>query len=538
MTTVYQAFLNSLEKYPEHTFLNIPSAATRGYQNTAVNLSYSAIADWIDQLSQNYKAHGYGLGLRVALLLENRADFFAHWLALNKLGVSVVPVNGEMQIDEIAYLLDNSDACLVISIPEKQAKLEQATAQLSRQIPIIATDDFASLPDSPLSPTEATPNEQSECAILYTSGSTGKPKGCMLSNEYFLECGRWYVNLDGLCKQEPGKERIITPLPLVHMNAMACSSMAMLMSGGCIVQLDRFHPKSWWASVRESKATIIHYLGVMPAILLNMPPSPDEDFSQQIKFGFGAGVNPEHHAPFEQRFGFPLIEAWAMTESGTAGCIIANHEPRSVGTSCLGKRSDQVAIKLVDDEGVEVSQGQPGELLVRAAGDNPRKGFFSGYYKNDAATQEAWEGNWLHTGDILRQDQEGYFYFVDRKKNVIRRSGENISALEVEAALVLDSRVDQVAVTPVPDEIRGDEVMACIILKTGAEASQATATSIFERAMQSLVYYKLPGYIAFVEQLPLTASQKLQRGEVKLLGRELLSKGNCFDLRNLKRRPR
>lgn len=538
MTTVYNAFKDTTEEFGANPFLYIPSNATQAYQETNVDLSYRDALSRMEELKPLYEIAGYGPGHRVAILLENRAEFFFHWLALNSLGVSVVPINGEMQEEEIAYLLDNSEACLAVSIPEKVEKLGRAIALNQHSIPVVPVNDISSFPAVEIKATDNTIDEQTECAILYTSGSTGKPKGCILTNEYFLECGRWYINLDGLCTQERGKERLITPLPLVHMNAMACSAMAMMMSGGCLVQLDRFHPKTWWDAVRESRATIIHYLGVMPAILLNLPESEQDDFSRQLKFGFGAGINPKHHAPFEKRFGFPLIEGWAMTETGTAGCIIANHEPRFVGTSCLGRQSDLVEVKLIDDNGQEVAQGEPGELLIRGSGDNPRKGFFSGYYKNEEATAEAWEGNWLHTGDIVRQDEGGFFYFVDRKKNVVRRSGENISALEVEANLVLNPEIEQVAVTPVPDEIRGDEVMACIVLKDHIDPSEETAQTLFERSMESLVYYKTPGYIAFVDQLPLTASQKPQRGEIKVLGRELVAQGACFDLRSMKRRPK
>jgi len=330
---------------------------------------------------------------------------------------------------------------------------------------------------------------------------------------------------------------LLTPLPVVHMNAMACSTMVMILTGGCIVQLDRFHPKTWWQTVAESRASVIHYLGVMPAILLNLPET-EQEARHRIKFGFGAGVNPSHHQPFESRFGFPLIEAWAMTESGCAGAIIANREPRHVGTSCFGKPSDAIEVKLVDEDGVEVAFGEPGELLVRAAGENPRKGFFTQYLKNPEATAETWADDWLHTGDVVRFGEDGQLHFVDRRKNVIRRSGENISSLEVEAALSTHPAIDQVAVAPVPDEFRGDEVMACVILAPGNDGNLHTAQQIFDHCYEALVYYKAPGYIAFVKQLPLTASQKPQRGELKILCRELVEKGQCLDLRELKKRNR
>jgi len=372
--------------------------------------------------------------------------------------------------------------------------------------------------------------------LLYTSGSTGKPKGCILNNEYFTEFGAWYRDIGGLCELVPGQERLLTPLPMVHMNAMAVSTMGMIMTGGCVIQLDRFHPKSWWQSVRDSSATVVHYLGVLPAILLNLPETEQDDFSQQVKFGFGAGVNPKHHAVFEARFGFPLIEAWAMSECGAGGTIIANNEPRHIGTCCFGKPAAAVEFLLVDEADQPVAKGEPGELLVRAAGDEPFKGYFAGYLKNAEATAEALADGWLHTGDVVREGEDGSLYFVDRRKNVIRRSGENISALEVEAALLENPLVDQVIVTPVPDEIRGDEVMACIIPVKGKAASQQLAEQIVEQSLDSLVYYKVPGYIAFCEELPMTASQKPKRGEVKTLARQRHEAGECFNTCHLKKR--
>jgi len=537
MPTVYQTFQESAEKFPNNPFLHIPSVATKAYQDTGVDLTYRGASQLIEPLRLAYSAAGYGVGHRVALLLENRVDFFLHWLALNGLGVSVAPINGEMPIEEMAYLLDHSESCLAVSIAEKTGVLAAAASHAGISIPIINVYDTDEIPEASSDASNVIPGEQAECALLYTSGSTGKPKGCVLSNEYFLNCGRWYTSLDGLCEQKMGQERLLTPLPMVHMNAMACSSVAMIMSGGCIIQLDRFHPRSWWDTVAETKATIVHYLGVMPAILLNFPESQTER-AHQVKFGFGAGVNPRHHQIFETRFGFPLIEAWAMTESGNGGVLIANHEPRHIGTSCIGKPSAAVEVKLVDEKGNEVAAGEPGELLVRAAGDNPWKGFFTEYLKNPEATAEAREGGWLHTGDVIRAGEDGQFHFVDRRKNVIRRSGENISALEVEAILSEHPAIDQVAVAPVPDEIRGDEVMACIVLKPQTENSEATAHAIFKHSYDNLVYFKTPGHIAFVDQLPLTSNQKPKRADLKVLCRELVEQGNCYDLCHLKKRQR
>jgi acyl-CoA synthetase (AMP-forming)/AMP-acid ligase II len=373
--------------------------------------------------------------------------------------------------------------------------------------------------------------------LLYTSGTTGRPKGCMLSNEYFLRAGEWYAELGDLCPVRPDGERIITPLPLNHVNAMAFSTMVVLVAGGCLVQLDRFHPKTWLQSARESRATIAHYLGVMPAMLLSAPASAS-DREHAIRWGFGAGVDRKNHAPFESRFGFPLVEAWAMTETGAAACVMANHEPRHVGTSCFGRREEFVEIRLVDDEGRDVADGTPGELLVRSSGADPKRYFFSGYLKDEEATRDAWAGGWFHTGDMVRRDGGGNYYFVDRKKNVIRRSGENISAVEVESVLNQHPAVKTSAVAATPDTVRGDEVLACIVMRDDVDASAPAqiAASIVEHALAQLAYYKAPGYVAFVDALPLTASQKIQRGQLRELAQALPGQPHCIDTRSMKKR--
>ncbi|MEQ8801054.1 MAG: AMP-binding protein, partial [Haliea sp.] len=274
----------------------------------------------------------------------------------------------------------------------------------------------------------------------------------------------------------------------------------------------------------------------LPAILLELPPAADDNCGDQIRFGFGAGVNPRHHAVFEERFGFPLLEAWAMTESGVGGSIIANHEPRHVGSCCFGRAPDGLEYQLVDENRRPVPTGEPGELRVRAAGPDPRRGFFSGYLKNPEATAEIWQDGWLNTGDVVREGPDGSLFFVDRRKNVIRRSGENISALEVEAALLSHPAISQVVVTAVPDELRGDEVAAAVIASAPAADRATLAADIVRHCLEQLAYYKAPGYVLFCDELPVTASNKPRRGEIKTLARERVAAGDCVDTCALKKR--
>ena len=421
----------------------------------------------------------------------------------------------------------HSDSRLIVALPDHLERLQSVTAGLT---------DCHVIAESELVPTDTefdvdASDRATEAALLYTSGTTGKPKGCMLSNEYFLELGYWYNDLGGICSMDE-TDRLLTPLPPNHMNALCTSFPAMMLRGGCVIQVDRFHPRSWWQTVREEDATIIHCLGVMTAILLTLPEAVDDDFSEQIKFCFGPGSDPRHQLVFEKRFGFPLIEAWAMTESGSGGMTIAYQEPRHVGQRCIGKPIDTTDYRIVDEQGTTVVDGQPGELLVRSKGDNPRKRFFSGYYKDEVATEAGWDGDWWHTGDVVREGEDGCLYFVDRRKNVIRRSGENIAAVEVEATLLQHPNILGCAVCAVPDEIRGDEVFSFVI-----SDKELQVDDIFDHCLANLTYFKVPGYVALVPNLPLTASQKVSRGEIKKMARARVETGDCTDLRSRKRRP-
>lgn len=536
-TTVHQAFRDTAARHGARPFLCILPETADIYGIGAGELGYAQAASAIETLRAAYARAGYGHGHRAGLLLENRPAFFLHWFALNALGVSVVPINPDLRAAELEYLTGHSEIALAVALPERHADLLAAAERAGQPLRVMGPDDAPPAAPFP-APRAGTPDALTECALLYTSGTTGRPKGCILPNRYFLHAGGWYARIGGLAQLRPGEERMLTPLPLVHMNAMAYSAMAMVLTGGCLIPLDRFHPKTWWDSVRDSGATVLHYLGVMPAILMKAEPSA-RDRQPAIRFGFGAGVDRKLHEPFEARFGFPLLEAWAMTETGAGAVIIANQEPRHIGSSCFGREEDDVTVRIVADHGGEAAAGEPGELLVRHAGDDPRYGFFAGYLKDADATSQAWENGWFHTGDIVRREADGALRFVDRKKNVIRRSGENISAVEVESVLLQHPLVKAVAVAAVPDPVRGDEVLACVVAETApadASARADAARDIVQWSLQQLAYYKAPGYVAFVDSLPLTTTNKIQRGEMKALAPTLPGTAGCVDTTAMKKR--
>ncbi|MEH6526892.1 MAG: AMP-binding protein [Sneathiella sp.] len=532
--TVYGSFCETVKSFPENIFLCAPAYNNRAYHPEGMEILYAAASVEVERLKNVYRRSGYGSGHRIAYLLENRPEYLLHFLALNALGISVVPINPDYLHEEMLYQMDHSEADLIVTIASRSDDLMAVATESSKIPPVVTYEDFPDLLPAPQSSAKIeNPNLMSEASLLYTSGTTGRPKACILTNEYYLEAGRTYMETGGLATIRKGVERLYNPLPLFHMNAGAVSFVCMLLSGGCLVIPDRFHPSTWWQELVQTRATIIHYLGVVPPMLLNQPENEYES-SHSVRFGLGAGVEPELHDVFEERYGFPLIEVWGMTETGRI--FVNQHEPRHIHTRAFGRPENDMIVRVVNERDEDVDVGQEGEMLVSCRGTEPRGGFFAGYLKNDDATEEAWKDGWFHTGDTVRQDESGMLYFVDRKKNIIRRSGENIAAAEVEAVLQSHDNVAQVAVIAVKDKIREEEVMACVVLKGTTPPSEELATTLFDFARGKLAYYKPPGWILFVESLPTTGTQKIQKTQIFGTGTNPLDQPGIFDFRKMKKK--
>ncbi len=546
--SVWQAFERIARANPAAAFLRVPARADRQWAPAGMALAYGEVLSGVERLRRRYSEAGYGQPMRVATLLANRPEFFFHTLALNSLGVSVVPINPDYRHEEMLYQMEHSEACLVVALPERLSDLRQvAEAREARggaRLPVIDGLDLQAIEHGalPAAPAAArvpasvhagAPDLETEAALLYTSGTTGRPKGCRLANFYFLNAGEGYRTQGGRLAIETGREVFYNPLPLYHMNALAVSATCAILSANALVLVERFSPQRWWSEIVETGATIIHYLGIVAPTLLNQPVSGEER-RHKVKFGLGAGIEPSLHAAFEERFGFPMIEVWGMTETGR---IFADKtEPRAVETRAFGRPGGDMQARIVDDQDRELPPGRAGELLVRHSAEAPRHGFFSGYLKNEAATEEAWRGGWFHTGDIVTRDASGMLFFVDRKKHIIRRSGENIAAAEIEAVLQSHAAVAQVAVVPAPDEVREEEVFACIVPMPGVPAGAGLALELFDWANQKLAYYKAPGWVLFLETLPTTGTQKVQKTMIFAPGEDPRARAGAIDLRSRKKR--
>jgi len=536
--TVFEAFRHSLRVAPDNAYFCVPEGAPHLPQG--LEWTFAEVGVMVDRLVDAYRTAGYGPGHRVALLLDSRPEHFVHLLALNALGVSQVPVNPDYRLDELRYLLEHSGADLLVCrshLADLGAKAAQLVPRKPPTIDVEAWPD--TLPPVQRAARDEAPSPDTEAALLYTSGTTGRPKACILTNEHLLLFAQWYIDY----RLEPGsrlelkydQERLMNPLPVYHVSAGAMSFVTVTLLRGCFIMPGRFSASRWWNDVVSTRATLLHYIGLVPAALLNQPVSPLER-AHGVKWGLGAGIEPSIHAAFEQRFGFPNIEVWGMTE--IAAFIADDHEPRRVGQRAFGRPSRDFEARIVDDDDRVVPVGTPGQLVVRRSGPNPRRGFFAGYLDDPQATEEAWRGGWFHTGDVARQDAEGVFYFVDRKKNIIRRSGENIAASEIEAVLQADDAVAYVAVLAVPDEVRQEEVFACVVPQPGVPPDAALAQRLFELCFGRLAYYKAPGWLLFLESLPLTDTQKVRKPKIFEQGLDPRTLPGVHDFRDRKRQTR
>ncbi len=535
--TIGQVFAAAVRDYPDHPLLMVPRDSQRAYAPNGCTITFAQAGQFVDATVATLMASGYGHGHRIAVMLNNRPQALLLKLAFSALGISWVPINPDYRAGEIAYLLQDSGAHLVVSLAEHSTTIEAAKDSSASNAPVaVYADDGrppASLPRA-LTPAllDGPVHVQTEASLLYTSGTTGRPKGCIMGHEYELMMGAWYATRGGALTFKPGAERIYNPLPLFHVNAGIMTLMMALVSGNCHIVPERFSARRWWPEICQTRATGIHYLGVVIAVLMIQPVAA-VDARHCVRWGMGAGVEPTLHRAFEARFGFALVEVWGMTEMCR---VLADcHEPRAIDTRAVGRPITELEVRVVDDQDNDVICGQSGELLIRHSAQHPRRGAFSGYLNHPQVTEEAWRGGWFHTGDTVTQDASGMVFFIDRKKNIIRRAGENIAAAEVEAVLQSHEAVVQVAVMPIEDEVREEEVMACIVTAC-PPANAALAQRLFQHCFEQLAYFKAPGWIVFVPSLPVTGTQKILKHKIFPPALDPRQAREAHDMRALKKR--
>jgi len=452
-------------------------------------------------------AAGIRPGDRVALMCGNRAEFIESFLGCAWLGAIAVPLNTASRGPQLAHFLKNSGARLLIIEAEFLDALSHVDLDMTGLECVWLIGDIAPLPRTSERITTAPLPPRGEAiaagaidpahtlAILYTSGTTGPSKGvCCPHAQYF-----WW-GLNGIRNLELREGDVLsTCLPLFHTNALGTFHQALL-CGATLVAEPRFSASRFWQNLIERKATVTYVLGAMVPILMSKPASPDERH-HTVRCALAPGVPANLHRAFADRTGIALIDGYGSTETNfVIGATAGEHRPGSMGTV-----RDGFAARVLDPSGDDAKPGEPGELIVRA---DEKLAFATGYFDMPEKTAEAFRNGWFHTGDRVVCDAEGYFRFVDRLKDSIRRRGENISSFEVEQVLLSHPEVGNAAVFPVPSELAEDEVMAAVVRRPGSRLTE-TALCAFCRPL--LAAFALPRFIEFVDALPTTESGKVQK---------------------------
>lgn len=489
------------------------------------DITYAALRERVAAAAEGFRRLGIRKGTHVAVMLPNVPESLVSWLAIARLGAVMVPMNPGYTYSEIEYVITDSDAGYLVTTPElartvtggadgARAVLVPAerTVVVGGELPgaktwgEIAAATPAAGQDGPEGETVGLDDVVN---IQYTSGSTGFPKGCLLTHRYWLQMGAVIAGRGNTFR------RVQCDLPFYYMGPLWRFCFAAL-QGAALCVPPRF-------SLSRMIQRIHDYdmdhgsMGDLEALLPESPLDKTTRLREIAVFGIRRDLQPK----LEQKFGVPSRELYGMTEIGWGVCMPLEDQSMSGSGSC-GVPAPFRACRIVDENGNDLGPGEIGELWVSGAG------IMRGYYKKPEATEKAFVGEWFRTGDLFVRDEGGYFYFKGRIKETIRRSSENISPTEVEHAIGLLEGIHEVVVVGVEDEVRGEEVKACIVLSRNVSASEVTPQIIRDHARRHLARFKLPRFIQYFESFPRTGSDKVDR---KLLARgEVPALGETFDL--------
>ena len=466
----------------------------------SATLTFGEIAAGIDRFARHLRRCRVRQGDRVGVMLHNRPEFALAWLALARLGATMVPVSVKARHDDASWVLAKSRAVALISSPG----LVERIAPLS--IPVLDIDAFDvdafgadHVDDAPL-PEVYDPH--GIVNVQFTSGTTGHPKGCLLSHRYWLHLATSLVTGFPRLRKD---DRLLTAQPMSYMDPQ-WNLAAGLVSGAAVVVLDGFHPASIWERLREHGATYFYCVASMPVLMLTTPPGPD-DHDHRVRVIQCSAIPPARHAELEARWGAPWFEVFGMTETGGDIHVTDEDHDLCLGTGTIGRAKPGREVRIVSADGRPLRAGSTGELTLRGPG------MMSGYDDEPDATAAVFQDGWLHTGDLARQDERGYVWLVGRVKDVVRRSGENVAAREVEDTLLAHPSVRLAAVVGVPDEVRGEEVKAYVVLTDTRDAREA-ATELRDHCAARIAAFKVPRYWEVLPDLPRTPSERVAKQEI------------------------
>ena len=441
-------------------------------------------------------AHGIGKGDVVSLLLPNGVEYIIAYFACWQMGALAGPVNGHLKAQEIEYVVSNSEAKLMLVNSEFLEKVEKI------RVPTVVFDSERQVEHGFKKENKNQLTPEDEAIIIYTSGTTGKPKGCLLTHGNVIANARQISQWLGFNE----KDRLLTVMPLFHMNAVSVTTMSALYAGGSTVVSPKFSASRFWQIISDYQITSFGSVATMLSMLLSTYPDgvPEALKTDQLRFAMcgSAPVPAEILRRFEETFKCLVIEGYGLSESTCRSTFNPPDERRRPGSCGLPIGNE---MRVVDEEDRDVPDGELGEIVLR--GENILKG----YFKNEAATETAFRNGWFHTGDIGYRDADGFYFIVDRKSDMIIRGGENIYPREIDEVLYQHPQIASAAVIGIPDELYGEEVAAVVVLKPGAKTSEQ---GVIEFCKARLADYKCPKTVRFVEDIPKGPTGKLLKREL------------------------
>jgi long-chain acyl-CoA synthetase len=468
----------------------------------------------VNRVTRLLDFYGIGRGDAVSLLMPNSAEYVIAYFACWKLGAIAGPINSLLKAHEIQFVISDSEAKALLAHSDFLPIIESIRQELPTLQAIIRFDDEAaatkdftddSIAASSTNSRVSDIHLDSEAIIIYTSGTTGKPKGCLLTHGNLIANARQISQWLGFTQND----RLLSVMPLFHMNAVSVTTMAALYAGGSTIVSPKFSASRFWQIISEFRITSFGSVATMLSMLLSTYPEgvPKGLKTDQLRFAMcgSAPVPAEVLKRFEETFNCLVIEGYGLSESTCRSTFNPPDNRRRAGSCGLAIGNE---MKVVDEEDREMANGELGEIVLR--GENILKG----YYKNEAATATAFRGGWFHTGDMGYRDADGFFYIVDRKSDMIIRGGENIYPREIDEVLYQHPAVASAATIGVPDPLYGEEVAAFIVLKDGLTVPEE---ELMNHCRDRLADYKCPKTVRFVAEIPKGPTGKLLKRELSRL---------------------
>ena len=472
-------------------------------------------------------------GERVSLLLTNRAEYLIFYFACFKIGAWAGPVNALLKPQEIEFVIRDSEASTVVTQSDLYSALADARANVASLRNVIVIEDSGQWAvcaeqslmgnrqdetdhESPKdcdrqpatgnrTPPSARISRDDEAVIIYTSGTTGKPKGVLLTHDNLLANARQIAEWLDLNEED----RSLMIMPLFHVNALMTTGLAALWAGASITLAPRFSASRHWETIAQYGVTYFGSVATMLSLLNNTYPDgmPRGLDTSRLRFALcgSAPVPVEVMKRFESLFNCPVIEGYGLSESTCRSTFNPTDERRRIGSIGLPIGNE---VRIFDENDRELGPGEVGEIVLR--GPNIMKG----YYRNEAATREAFRSGWFHTGDLGYRDEDSFFYVVDRKSDMIIRGGENIYPREIDEALYHHPKIKDAATIGMPDPLYGEEVKSFVVLREGCEATEA---EIIEFCRARLADFKCPKKVEFLDDIPKGPTGKLLKRELNKL---------------------